>query len=101
MLGIYPLWVWAVVLAVAVASRPIETRLWQRGRLSNRGLAFLVAARTPLIVLFGAIAFRTELPIALALVALSALPGAILFRFVREQIDEEGRARGRTQSSHV
>ena len=103
MLGVFPLWVWLSVLIAVVVSRPLEARLWRQGRLSNRGLAILLLARSPFIAIFAVLADRFDL--GLFLIAISALPGIVLYRFVRDQIEEQAReqarARDRTQSSHV
>ena len=105
MLGVFPLWVWLSVLIAVVVTRPLEARLWRQGRLSNRGLAILLLARSPFIAIFAVLAYRFDIALGLFLIAISALPGIVLYRFVRDQIEEQAReqarARDRTQSSHV
>jgi hypothetical protein len=87
-----PVWVWAVVLVLALASRPIEVRLWRAGRLSDRAVTILALSRMPLLSLFAAIALGASLPVA-ALVMAASLVGPILFyRFTLDLVREQHRS---------
>jgi hypothetical protein len=71
-----------LILILAVASRPIELRLWRAGRLSDRAVTVLVLARFPLVVAIASVATGGSLPLDLLLVGASLLPGAFLYRFL-------------------
>jgi hypothetical protein len=54
-----------IVIALAVASRPIEVRLWRSGRISTRTLMLLMVGRFPVLVaVFGVLAGGSILLIA-------------------------------------
>jgi hypothetical protein len=42
----------AIVIVLALASRPIEVRLWRSGRISTRTLMLLVVGRFPVLIAF-------------------------------------------------
>ncbi|MBA2701052.1 MAG: hypothetical protein H0U58_05035 [Chloroflexi bacterium] len=73
-LGIMPIWVGLLIVVLAVASGPIEVRLWRAGRLSDRAVTLLLLGRFPVLVTIGVIAGSASLPFNLSLVALSLLP---------------------------
>jgi hypothetical protein len=75
-------WVTLLVIVVAVASRPLEVRLWRAGRLSDRTVTLLLLGRFPLVVALFAVLSGGSLPMTLVLVAISVLPGLFLYRFV-------------------
>jgi hypothetical protein len=77
-----PTWPTVLILILAVASRPIEVRLWRAGRLSDRAVTVLVLARFPLLVAIAAFAAGGSLPLDLLLVAASLIPGAFLYHFL-------------------
>jgi hypothetical protein len=77
-----PAWLWVPILILAVASRPIEVRLWREGRLSDRAVTVLVLARFPLLVAMGALATGGPLALDLLLVGLALLPSVFLYRFL-------------------
>jgi hypothetical protein len=82
-------WVAVVILVVAVASRPIEARLWRAGRLSDRTTTLLLLARMPMLVLSFSILYGGNVPITLLLLAVSFLPMAVFYRFVRNLLVEQ------------
>jgi hypothetical protein len=77
-----PASLWVLILILALASRPIEVRLWRAGRLSDRAVTVLLLARFPLLVAVGAFATSGPLVLDLLLVGLSLLPSLLLYRFV-------------------
>ena len=86
-----PVWVWVVVVILAVASRPIEVRLWRAGKLSDRTLAALLLARLPALATFAVIANGASLPVALLLIGSSLLSPLLFYRFVLGVIQEQSR----------
>ena len=70
-----------LIVAIAVASRPIETRAWRAGRLSDRALTLLIVGRFPLLVGLIALLTGASLPLALFAVAVSLVSGLFLYRF--------------------
>jgi hypothetical protein len=83
-----PAWLTVLVLILAVASLPIEARLWRAGRLSDRAVTVLVLARFPLLVAIAAIATGGPLPLDLLLVGVSLLPSVVMYRFLLEIVRE-------------
>jgi hypothetical protein len=81
---------WLVILIVAVAllSRPIESRLWRAGRLSDRKLTLLLVGRFPLLVGLVALLAGASLPVALFALAISLLSGLFLYRFALGLVQE-------------
>src|SRR3990172_8643274 len=69
-----PTWVALLLVALAVASRPIEVRLWRAGRLSDRAVTLLVPGRFPVVVAIGAVAGGGDPAFAVILVLISVLP---------------------------
>jgi len=51
-----PIWLGLLIVLIAVASRPIEVRLWRAGRISDRTVTILVLGRLPIFVAIAAIA---------------------------------------------
>ena len=90
-----PAWLVILVIGLAVASRPIEVRLWRAGRLSDRGLALLALGRFPILSVFGAIAAGGSLPFIAFIAAISLLPGLFLYRFVLDFIQKQATERRR------
>jgi Kef-type K+ transport system membrane component KefB len=76
------------VLILFVATRPIETRLWRAGRLSDRGLAIAILVRFPLLGLAFGVLSGAGLPSTLVLVALMSIPAVALFRWTLRRIHE-------------
>ena len=105
MLGVFPLWVWVSFLIAVLVSRPLEGRLWRQGRLSNRALAVLLVARFPVVIAIAALGFHSNPTVGLLLVALSAIPGVVMYRYVRDMVEEQAReqarARDRAAAGHV
>ena len=82
-------WLPILVIAAAVASRPIEVRLWRRGRLSDRALALLLVGRFPVFVGPLAVMGSVPPPFNLLLVAIAVLPGLLAYPLVRDAIREQ------------
>jgi hypothetical protein len=78
-----------ILLVVAVASRPIELRLWRAGRLSDRALALLLLARFPILVGLFAVLSGGPMALTVFVIAISLLPAAAFYpvalRFIRDQ----------------
>jgi hypothetical protein len=81
---------WLVILIVAVAllSRPIESRLWRTGLLSDRKLTLLLVGRFPLLVGLVGLLAGASLPVVLLAVAISLLSGLFLYRFALGLVQE-------------
>jgi hypothetical protein len=90
-----PAWVFIVVGVVAVVSRPIETRLWRAGRISDRTLAILLIGRFPVLTTAGAFLAGRSLPFLAVYAFVGAVPGLLMYRFVLNAIE---RARDRQRN---
>jgi hypothetical protein len=75
------LWLVILIVAIAVASRPIEARLWRAGRLSDRKLTLLLVGRFPVLIGLVALLSGASLPVVVLVVAISLLSGVFLYRF--------------------
>ncbi len=84
---------WLLIVVLAVASRPIEIRLWRAGRLSDRSLTLLVLGRSPIFMTIVAIGAGLSLPVSLLLVAASLIPLMTMYRYVLGIVQEHSRAR--------
>lgn len=71
-----------LVVIAALASGPIETRLWRAGRLSDRTLALLIVGRPPAVVCLLALLGGLTIGVALLVVSASLVPSLLLYRFV-------------------
>jgi hypothetical protein len=78
-----------ILLVLAVASRPIEVRLWRAGRLSDRALALLLLARFPILVGLFAVGSGGPMALIVFVIAISLVPAAasypVALRFIRDQ----------------
>ena len=84
-----PTWGWVVVVVIAIASRPIEVRLWRAGRISDRALAILLLARFPLLTLFAVVAQGIFDALGLLLLGISLLPGLLAYRWLLGMVREQ------------
>ena len=82
-------WLTVIVIVVAVASRPVEVRLWRAGRLSDRTLTLLLVGRFPVLVGFFAALSSDSLLVTLFVISISLLPGLFLYRFTLGFIQEQ------------
>ena len=73
----------ALLIVVAAVSRPVEVRLWQAGRLSDRAYVALFLSRFPLLVGMALVILGAPLAV------LVALPGLLLYRFVLRMVREQ------------
>jgi len=78
-----------IVIVAALASRPIEARLWRAGRLSDRTTALLVLGRMPALVLSITLIEGASIAFALVLTALACLVPAIAYRFMVDLLKEQ------------
>jgi hypothetical protein len=79
-------WLVLLIIVAAVASRPIEVRLWRAGRLSDRTLTLLLLGRLPVVAgLFVLLGGGLSLPIVFV-IAISLLPSLVLYRFVLDLV---------------
>jgi hypothetical protein len=76
------------VLILFVASRPLETRMWRAGRLSDRALAIAILVRFPLLGLAFGVLSGASLPAIVGLVGLMSIPGFLLYRWTLGRIRE-------------
>jgi hypothetical protein len=82
------LWLVILIVVIALASRPIEARLWRAGRLSDRKLTMLLIGRFPLLVGLVAALSGASLAVVLLTVATSLLSGLFLYRFALGLVQE-------------
>ena len=68
----------AIVIVAAAISRPIESRLWRNGRLSDRTTALLLVGRLPVVVCLFALILGAPLLVLIG-VTMMALISAALF----------------------
>lgn len=79
-------WLVLLIIVAAVASRPIEVRLWRAGRLSDRTLTLLLLGRLPVVAgLFVLLGGGLSLPIVFV-IAISLLPSLVLYKFVLDLV---------------
>ncbi len=79
-------WVIIVGIVLAVATRPIESRLWLAGRISDRTLAILIVGRPAALCLVFGILGGSSWPFIALFTILGAVPGLLMYRFVRKTI---------------
>ncbi len=84
-------WLTLLILVAAVASRPIEVRLWRAGRLSDRTLTVLLISRFPVVAALSTLVLGSSPLFILSVVAISAVPGVLLYRWALGLIEERGR----------
>lgn len=82
-----------LIIAAAVLSRPIESRLWRAGRLSDRALAALLVARFPIVFGLFALIRGMPAPLLLLIVAGTAGVAAVAHPFVLTAIEDQARSR--------
>jgi len=70
-----------LVIAIILASRPIEARLWRAGRLSDQHLALLLIGRFPAMVGLFAVFAGASLPMIVLLVGVALVPSLLFYRF--------------------
>jgi hypothetical protein len=82
----------ALVIIAAVASRPIEMRLWRAGRLSDRTTAVLLLGRFPaLCFVFGLMA-NAPTDLLVGTTAISMVPPVLFYRFTLDLLRRQHRA---------
>jgi hypothetical protein len=84
-----PTWLGLLIVVIAVASRPVEARLWRAGRISDRTLTILALGRLPILVAIAALATSGPTLLTFALIGVSLIVPALFYRWalalVREQ----------------
>jgi len=84
-----PLWLGLLIVVVAIASRPIEVRLWRAGRIADQTLAVLLLGRLPLLVLIASLSTGASVLLTTALVGVSFVVPALFYRFALGLIREQ------------
>jgi hypothetical protein len=84
--------VFVLVIIAAVASRPIEARLWRAGRLSDRTTAILLLGRFPVLCLVFGLMTGASLPVLVGITALAMVPSALFYRFTLDLLRDQKRA---------
>jgi hypothetical protein len=85
-----PTLVLALVILVAVASRPVEVRLWRAGRMSDRTLTLLMLGRFPVLTAVFLLLGGATFPLIAAALAISLVPGIVMYRYVLNMIRKNG-----------
>jgi hypothetical protein len=83
--------VFVLIVIAAVASRPIETRLWRAGRLSDRTTAILLLGRFPVLCLIFGLMAGASLPVLVGITAVAMLPFALFYRFTLDLLRDQKR----------
>ena len=78
-----------VILIVAVASRPVEARLWRAGRISDRTTAFLLLGRFPVVVFLFAVLAGGGPLFVVAFTTLATLPALAFYRVMLRVLREQ------------
>lgn len=93
-------WLGILILLVAVASRPIEVRLWRAGRISDRTVTILVLGRLPILVAIAALATGGPTLLTAALIGVSLSVPALFYRWTLALVREQ-RVEGRPISRDI
>jgi hypothetical protein len=81
--------VFVLVVIAAVASRPIEARLWRAGRLSDRTTAILLLGRFPVLCFVFGLMAGASLPVLVGITAVAMLPMALFYRFTLDLLRDQ------------
>jgi hypothetical protein len=92
-----PWWWWIVAIALLMASRPIEARLWRSGRLSDRAVTILLLSRLPLIALLVIVSQRPPPAVGVFLLGISVVPGMLAYRWLLALVREQHQQASRPQ----
>jgi hypothetical protein len=84
-----PLWLGLLLLVIAVASRPIEVRLWRANRISDRALVILLLGRLPVIVAIAAAAAQAPAILGLLVVGASLIAPVLFYRFTLQLVRDQ------------
>ena len=84
-----PIWLALLIVFVAVASRPIEVRLWRAGRISDRTVTMLLLGRFPIVVAIAALATGGPTLFTAALIGMSLVAPALFYRWTLELVREQ------------
>jgi hypothetical protein len=85
----------AVFFIAALASRPIEARLWRAGRISDRTTAVLVLGRFPVLSFLFALIGGASLPLIVGVTALGAIGPVLFYRYMLDLLREQKRAQNK------
>lgn len=83
-----------LILLGFLATRPLEIRLWQAGRIPDRLAALLLVGRLPLFVAVMALVGQASPGVFLIAVAASAVGPLLLYRRALRFLDDEAARRG-------
>ena len=81
----------ALLIVAAVASRPIEARLWRAGRISDRTAVILLLGRLPVLVLLFGVIQRYELTFVAFTTATALIAPLVFYRLALDMLRERGR----------
>jgi hypothetical protein len=81
----------ALLIVAAVASRPIEARLWRAGRISDRTAVILLLGRLPVLVLLFGVIQGYELTFVAFTTATALIVPLLFFRLVLNLLREQRR----------
>jgi uncharacterized membrane protein len=95
-----PTWLALLIVVLAVASRPIEVRLWRAGRISDRAVTVLLLGRFPVIVAIAALATGGPTLLTAALIGISVLPPVLFYRWMLGLVRDQ-RPEARVGSSDI
>jgi hypothetical protein len=84
--------VFVLIVIAAVASRPIDARLWRAGRLSDRTTAILLLGRFPVLCFVFGLMAGASLPVLIGITAVAMLPMALFYRFTLDLLRDQKRA---------
>jgi hypothetical protein len=90
-----PTWIAIPLVALAIASRPIEVRLWRAGRLSDRAVTLLVLGRFPVLATIGAVAIGGDVGFVAMIGLISLLPMLLFYRFFLGMVREQAQSHRR------
>lgn len=88
------------IVVIAIASRPVEVRLWRRGVISYRTLTALLLARLPvLIVLVGLIWWGFDPLTTVVVPVLIAVGEVMAYPLLRTVLDDARREREKARQA--
>ena len=83
----------ALVIVVAVISRPIEVRLWRAGRITDRTLAIVSLARFPILAFVFGLIVGASIEMVVLITAVAIVPALMFYRVMLDLIQEHAGVR--------